>query len=101
MGGPAPGTVKLLFCVTSEWVIVSVPPSFEIPPPEPIAWPSSIRSSLSVRIARLRMSPPNSPLLESAFPNASVTPEIVTAGVGFNFGFPTMSNTRAVDWVVS
>ena len=91
---------SLLF-QTSECVSVSVPPSFEMPPPEPdVVEPSSMRSSLRVRVAWFRTSPPKYPLLESAFPNAMATPEMTTVGFAFTLAFPMMSNTREVPVVV-
>ena len=92
---PPPFGLLLVLSHTSEWLSVSVPPSLEIPPPEPeVVWPPSMKSSLRVRFAWFRMLPPKNPLVESAVPKAMVTPEIATVGLGFTFGLPTMSNTR-------
>ena len=56
---PPPFENVLVLFQTREWVTVKVPPSFEIPPPEPaVVEPSSMRSWLRVRIPWFRTSPP-------------------------------------------
>ena len=92
---PPPLGLVLMLLDTSERVTVSVPPSFEMPPPEPdSAVPFVIASSLSVSVASLRMSPPKKPLPSLAWPNAIDRPEMVTVGTVLLRGFGSTKKTR-------
>ena len=67
----------------------SVPPTFEIPPPENARPPVTVACS-SVRIPTLLMLPPKNPVKSVARPSAIVTCLMATVAVG-----EVMSNTRS------
>ena len=94
---PTPLDEKLRLSSSSEWVTVSVPFWFSIAPPAPpVTSPRTSWSSLRVSVPWLSTFPPDWPFEESALPNSSSKPEIVTVGLTPDDGSGRISNTRAL-----